>query len=188
MPKVKNYYKILGVSNNAAPEEIERVYQEKVDSLPDDATITKTLKEAYRILTDPEKRTQYDRYVAGLVKTGRLTQVTQSTSTGSNEVPQLSSNGNGGGNLNGTAPASGEVQRWSYLTLEASHNYGTTKYYINGEMDPDLRNVDFSVVINTLGSDGWELVGISTVGTVATYVFKRATNEIYAPPEQGPAA
>ena len=66
------------------------------------------------------------------------------------------------------------MQKWEYLTLEASRNYGATKYSVNGTNQPTLKNARFAEVINQLGGQGWELVGISTLGTDQTFVFKRA--------------
>ena len=70
------------------------------------------------------------------------------------------------------------MQRWEYLTLESSRNYGTTKYFVNGEMQPALKNGNFTQIINQLGGQGWEMVGISTVGEDQTFVFKRQTNRV----------
>ena len=80
------------------------------------------------------------------------------------------------------------MQRWEYLTLESSKNYGTTKYYVNGEMQPALKNGNFPTIINQLGGQGWELIGISTVGNEQTFVFKRPTQRAPAAPKQKPPA
>jgi len=80
------------------------------------------------------------------------------------------------------------MQRWEYLTLESSKNYGTTKYYVNGELQTALKNADFNVVINQLGGQGWEMVGISTVGNEQTYVFKRGTDKAPTAPQKKPPA
>ena len=79
-------------------------------------------------------------------------------------------------------------QRWAYLTLLSSRNYGTTKYYVNGEQQPHLKNGKFHEVINILGSEGWELVGISSVGNEQTYVFKQPTDEIFERTKDKPAS
>jgi hypothetical protein len=65
------------------------------------------------------------------------------------------------------------MQKWEYLTLETSKAYGTTKYHVNGNNQPTLKNARFAEVINQLGGQGWELVGISTLGSDQTFVFKR---------------
>lgn len=180
MAHVKNYYRILQVDRSADEADIKAAFQSLARQYPDgNDPAVKELKEAYRVLTDGNMRRQYDRYLQGKITTGTLTQETDI-------IPTENGNGNITGQISHAAPV--RNQMWEYLTLESSQNYGTTKYYVNGEMDPDLRNANFSNVINVLGSEGWDLVGISTVGTIATYVFKRATNQKFVPPEKGPAA
>lgn len=65
------------------------------------------------------------------------------------------------------------MSRWEYLTLASTRNYGTTKYYVNGVQQPTLRNGRFEAIINQLGGQGWELVGISADGNEKTFIFKR---------------
>ena len=65
----KDYYSILGVSQNASQEEVKKAYREKAHKFhPDksggDETKFKELNEAYQILGNPEKRSQYDRFGA----------------------------------------------------------------------------------------------------------------------------
>ncbi|MFW5748465.1 MAG: J domain-containing protein [Chloroflexota bacterium] len=67
----------------------------------------------------------------------------------------------------------GQDARWEYLTLRSSRNYGTTKYYVNDVQERDLKNARFSEVINQIGEQGWEMVGIAVVGSDQTYIFKR---------------
>ena len=65
----KDYYKILGVSKNAKPEEIKKAYRKLAnkyhpDKNPGDNTAEKKFKsitEAYEVLKNPEKREHYDR-------------------------------------------------------------------------------------------------------------------------------
>jgi hypothetical protein len=66
------------------------------------------------------------------------------------------------------------VQKWEYLTLESSRNYGTTKFYVNGTMQPELKNKRLSDVMNMIGMQGWEMVGIATDKDGQTFIFKRA--------------
>ena len=66
------------------------------------------------------------------------------------------------------------MNRWEYLTLDSSKNYGTTKYYINGEMQPAIKNQPLHMIINQIGGQGWEMVGISAVDDTQTFIFKRA--------------
>jgi hypothetical protein len=65
------------------------------------------------------------------------------------------------------------VQKWEYLTLESSRNYGTTKFYVNGTMQPELKNKRLSEVMNMIGTQGWEMVGIATDKDGQTFIFKR---------------
>lgn len=67
------------------------------------------------------------------------------------------------------------MHRWEYLTLQSSKNYGTTKFYVNGEMQPALKNQEMAVVMNQLGAQGWEMVGIASESDGLTFVFKRPT-------------
>lgn len=65
------------------------------------------------------------------------------------------------------------MDKWEYMTLESHSNYGTTKFYINGDMQPALKNEALHKIINQIGSQGWELVGLSAIGEEKTYIFKR---------------
>ncbi len=64
----KNYYKILGVSENASADEIKAAYRKLAkeyhpDKNPGDKTAEsrfKDISEAYEVLRDPEKRRKYD--------------------------------------------------------------------------------------------------------------------------------
>ena len=68
-----DYYKILGISKNASPEEIKRAYRELVQKYHPDKYYGKPeykemnekfkqINEAYQVLSDPEKRRLYDQY------------------------------------------------------------------------------------------------------------------------------
>lgn len=63
-----NYYKILGVSKDASADDIKKAYRKRARQLHPDVSKEanaeddfKALTEAYEVLRDAEKRTQYDR-------------------------------------------------------------------------------------------------------------------------------
>ncbi len=66
----KDYYKVLGVSREASPEEIKKAYKKLAakyhpDMNPDDETAKERFQQvqaAYDVLSDPDKREKYDRY------------------------------------------------------------------------------------------------------------------------------
>lgn len=62
----KDYYQILGISHNASPEEVRKAYRKLAHKHhPDkggDEKKFKEIAEAYQILSDKEKRAQYDRF------------------------------------------------------------------------------------------------------------------------------
>lgn len=65
-PKKRDYYEVLGVDKNASPEEIKKAFR-KLAMLhhPDrggDAEKFKEINEAYSVLSDPQKRAQYDQF------------------------------------------------------------------------------------------------------------------------------
>jgi uncharacterized membrane protein YkvA (DUF1232 family) len=68
--KVVNYYELLGISPKASSEEIKRAYHDKLkiwhpdknaQRVAEAEAFTKTLNQAYGVLSDAEKRKQYDR-------------------------------------------------------------------------------------------------------------------------------
>ena len=66
----KNYYEMLGLNRNASEDEIKRTYRKLAlqyhpDHNPDDPRSEerfKEISEAYAVLSDPEKRREYDRF------------------------------------------------------------------------------------------------------------------------------
>src|ERR1700689_3530970 len=76
----KDYYEVLGVAKNASAEEIKKSYRKVAmqfhpDRNPGDKAAEDKFKEAaeaYEVLSDNDKRAQYDRYGhAGLGSNGR---------------------------------------------------------------------------------------------------------------------
>jgi len=66
----RDYYDILGVSRESAPDDIKKAFRQLAlqyhpDRNSDDKTAEdrfKEINEAYSVLSDPEKRQQYDRF------------------------------------------------------------------------------------------------------------------------------
>lgn len=65
----RDYYEVLGVQRNAAPEEIKkafrrlaRQYHPDVSKEPGAEAKFKEINEAYEVLSDPQKRAMYDRF------------------------------------------------------------------------------------------------------------------------------
>lgn len=79
MSTKRDYYEILGVSKSSNPDEIKKAYRKVAmqfhpDRNPGDHTAEEKFKEAaeaYEILSDPDKRAQYDRFGHSAFGSGR---------------------------------------------------------------------------------------------------------------------
>ncbi len=70
MSEKRDYYEVLGIHRNAAETEIKKAFRQMAvkyhpDKNPGDKTAEgkfKELSEAYEVLSDPQKRAQYDQF------------------------------------------------------------------------------------------------------------------------------
>ena len=68
----KTYYEVLNLSEDASSEEIKQAYRSLIKiwhpdlnpDKPDAAAVTQKIIEAYGVLSDPNKRSQYDEYLS----------------------------------------------------------------------------------------------------------------------------
>jgi len=73
MVQKRDYYEVLGVSRDATDSEIKKVYRQLAhqyhpDKNPNDKVAEEKFKEtaeAYAVLSDPQKRAQYDQFGHG---------------------------------------------------------------------------------------------------------------------------
>jgi len=69
MPATRDYYEVLGVSKDASDAEIKKAFRGRARDVHPDTSdhddaeeLFKELNEAYEVLSDPEKRSNYDRF------------------------------------------------------------------------------------------------------------------------------
>jgi hypothetical protein len=79
--------------------------------------------------------------------------------------------------------------RWEYMIMEATINYGGSKFAFNGEINNQFKNAELHVVLNQMGTVGWDLAFVQPVNANTTiYTFKRpmrpATQRLQAPPDK----
>jgi len=66
------------------------------------------------------------------------------------------------------------LTRWEYMILEATINYGGSKFAFNGEVNNQFKNQELHAVLNQMGTVGWDLVNVQTLNANNTiYIFKR---------------
>ncbi len=74
-----------------------------------------------------------------------------------------------------TVTATAEVaaaDAWQYMALEVKRSYGI-QYKINGESKPEWKDQPIYVPLNTLGREGWDLIGFETAAEFSMYILKR---------------
>ncbi len=127
-----DFYEVLGVSREASADEIRRAYKKlsrenHPDVKPDDKSAAekfKRVQEAYSVLSDADKREQYDRYGAAFQQAGgpggRQTHWAQSGGEGPIDLSDLFGGQMGGGGFDfgnifggaGRRPGGPQAQAW----------------------------------------------------------------------------
>jgi hypothetical protein len=66
------------------------------------------------------------------------------------------------------------MKRWEYIYLYASHKKGTNMVTNINENLVEDKDYELGSVLNQLGSEGWELVGLTGIGETGwRFVLKR---------------
>ncbi len=66
------------------------------------------------------------------------------------------------------------LTRWEYMVVEATINYGGSKFSFNGELNNQFKNQALHLVLNQMGQVGWDLVAVQIINANNTiYTFKR---------------
>ncbi|MGB2876383.1 MAG: molecular chaperone DnaJ [Gaiellaceae bacterium] len=147
MATVKDLYETLGVSKGASQDEIKKAYrklarQHHPDNNPGDAAAEERFKEvqtAYDVLSDPEKRTQYDRFGAenGRAGPGGFTFTTEGF-----DVRDLGDLGDLFGGLFG-----GLGSRAQQRERERGRRGGDVEVEVNLSFDDALRGVETKIPV-----------------------------------------
>jgi molecular chaperone DnaJ len=77
LPATRDYYEVLGVSKEASADEIKKAFRSRARDVHPDTSehdnaeeLFKELNEAYEVLSDPDKRANYDRFGTASPQTG----------------------------------------------------------------------------------------------------------------------
>lgn len=181
----KNYYKILGLSENATPEEVKAAYRKLAmkyhpDRNPDDKDATKKLQEineAYEVLSDPAKRRTYDLY--GSIwetfykwrKCEKSNESSEEGIRGANYESHIKLSIKAAANAhNRTFNVAGRSVEVTIPAGVASDHY--LRYYGKGGLGKDGGpNGDLVVYISIVPENGWKLIGKDIYSTVSLDLY-----------------
>ena len=121
MQQVRNYYQVLGVPRNATAEEIKKSFRKLArqyhpDVNPNDKTAEekfKDINEAYDVLSDENKRLEYDTQLFGRGRRPPFTRFPNGTSRAGSQRDRPNPNASAPRNTNGrTAPPRQPAESW----------------------------------------------------------------------------